>query len=107
MGSGELRDALFRISREGIAKGLTIGEAFRKEPYFPRVVVNLIAISEKTGHLEDVLETLAGFYESETDASIKGLVSFLEPALLVFIGLIVGVIALAVIIPIYQLVGQI
>lgn len=107
VGSGELRDALHRISREGLSKGLTIGDAFRKEAYFPRAVVNLVAISEKSGHLEEVLETLADFYESEIDSSIKALTSFLEPALLIFIGGVVGLIALAVIIPIYQLVGQI
>ena len=106
-GNGELKDALIRISRDGLAKGLTIGEAFKKEPYFPSVVINLIAISEKSGHLEEVLETLSGFYESEIDASIKGLVSFLEPVMLVFIGGIVGLIAISVIVPIYQLVGQV
>lgn len=107
VGAGELRDALHRISREGLSKGLTIGEAFRKEPYFPRAVVNLVAISEKSGHLEDVLQTLGSFYETEIDSSIKTLTSFLEPALLIFIGGVVGLIALAVIIPVYQLVGQI
>jgi len=106
-GIGELRDSLLRISREGLAKGLTIGEAFRREAYFPRVVVNLVAISEQSGHLETVLETLGNFYESEIDASVKGLVSFLEPALLLVIGGVVGAIALSVIIPVYQLVGQV
>ena len=106
-GVGELRDALLRIAREGLAKGLTVGEAFRKEPYFPRVVVNLVAISEQSGHLEEVLETLSKFYESEIDASIKTLVSFLEPALLVVIGGVVGLVAVSVIVPIYQLVGQV
>ncbi|MFH1188786.1 MAG: type II secretion system F family protein [bacterium] len=107
VGSLDLKDALYRISREGISKGLTIGDAFRREPFFPRVVVNLIAISEKAGHLESVLDTFADFYESEIDASIKILVSFLEPALLVVIGFVVGLIALSVIIPIYQLIGQV
>ena len=88
-------------------KGLTVGEAFKRETYFPRVVVNLIAISEKAGHMEDVLQTLSDFYESEVDSSIKILVSFLEPMLLLAIGLIVGLIALAIIVPVYQLVGQI
>ena len=106
-GIGTLRDALLRIANEGLAKGLTIGEAFRKEPYFPRVVVNLVAISEQSGHLEEVLETLANFYESEIDASIKTLVSFLEPALLVVIGGVVGLVAVSVIVPVYQLVGQV
>ncbi len=106
-GVGELRDALIRIAREGLAKGLTVGEAFRKESYFPRVVVNLVAISEQSGHLEEVLETLSKFYESEIDSSTKTLVSFLEPALLVVIGGVVGLIAVAVIVPVYQLIGQV
>ena len=99
----ELREALIRISREGLARGLTVGEAFRREPFFPKVVVNLIGISEKAGHIEDVLGTLADFYASEIDSSLKTLVSFLEPALLLFIGVVIGLIALAIIIPIYQL----
>jgi type IV pilus assembly protein PilC len=106
VGSPELKDSLMRISREGIAKGLTVGDAFKRETCFPHTVTNLIAISEQSGHMDEVLDTLAGFYESEIDSSVKNLVSFLEPALLVMIGLIVGVIALSIIMPIYQLVGQ-
>ncbi|MBI2013594.1 MAG: type II secretion system F family protein [Candidatus Colwellbacteria bacterium] len=104
-GNAELKLALMRVSREGIAKGLTIGEAFQREPYFSRVVVNLIAVSEKAGHIEEILDTLADFYEREIDASIKTLLALLEPALLFFIGILVATIALAIIIPIYQLVG--
>ncbi|MEK7147086.1 MAG: type II secretion system F family protein [Patescibacteria group bacterium] len=106
VGNEDFKNALLRISREGITRGLTIGEAFHREPVFPRVVTNLIAISEKAGHIEDVLATLAGFYESEIDNSIKTLVSFLEPALLFFIGIAIGGIALAIIVPIYQLVTK-
>ena len=106
VGFGELKDSLMRISREGVAKGLTIGEAFRREAVFPRVVVNLMAVSEKAGHIEDILSSLANFYSGEIEAAIKTMVSFLEPALLVGIGIIIGTIALAVIVPIYQLVGQ-
>lgn len=107
VGSSELKNILLRISREGITKGLTVGEAFKRESYFPKVVTNLIAVSEKAGHMEEVLETLSEFYESEIDSSVKILVSFLEPILLLGIGLIVGLIALAIILPVYQLVGQI
>ena len=107
VGSSELKAALLRISREGISKGLTVGEAFRREPIFPRVVVNLIAISEKSGHMEEVLETLSNFYSSESDDSLKTLVSLLEPMLLVFIGIIVAVIALAIIVPVLQLTATI
>lgn len=106
VGNQELRASLRRISREGIAKGLTIGDAFRREAAFPRVVTNLVAISEKAGHVEDILKTLADFYESEIDASVKTLVSFLEPMMLLMIGVVVGTIALSIIVPIYQLVTQ-
>jgi len=103
----ELRLALIRISREGLGGGLTVGEAFRKEHFFPRMVVDLIAISEKAGHIDDVLASLGDFYANEIDSSLKTLVSFLEPILLLAIGVIIGTIALAIIIPIYQLTTQI
>ena len=84
-----------------------MGEAFRRETAFPRVVVNLIAIAEKSGHMEEVLETLSNFYSSESDNTLKTLVSLLEPILLIFIGLVVAVIALSIIVPVLQLVRQI
>lgn len=102
----DIRDALVRISREGVTKGVSLGEAFKREPSFPSVVRNLIAISEKAGHLDEVLATLASFYETEIDAALKTFISFVEPIMLLFIGLVVGVIALSIIVPIYQLVGQ-
>lgn len=100
-----MRDALLRIANEGVARGSHLGAAFRKEAVFPSVVSNLVAISEQAGHIEDVLATLANFYESEVDVSLKRLVSFVEPVLLLVIGTLVGTIALAVILPIYQLVA--
>ena len=97
------QQALTRVAQDGLAKGLTIGEAFRREEVFPKSVVNLIAISEKAGHLDEVLATLADFYESNVNSSVKALVSLLEPILLLSMGLIVAVIALSIIVPIYQL----
>ena len=66
-----------------------------------------MAISEKAGHLEDVLATLAEFYASGVEARIKALVSVLEPMLLLIMGVLVAVIALSIIVPIYQLTTQI
>lgn len=106
VGNLELQRALVRISREGLSRGLTIGEAFRREPFFPRTVANLVAISEKAGHLEEILSTLADFYAKEIDSSLKALVAFLEPLLLLSIGFIIALIALAILIPIYQLTSQ-
>jgi type II secretory pathway component PulF len=102
----EFKFSLRRISEEGLAKGLTVSEAFKREVVFPKLVTNLIAVSEKAGHLEDVLETLSNFYATRVEAAIKSLVSFLEPVLLLSMGLIVGLVAISIIVPIYQLTSQ-
>lgn len=103
VGMPDMRAAITRIAQEGIAKGLTVGEAFRREVLFPKIVSNLIAVSEKSGHLETVLQILSDFYTKEVEGSIKTLVTFIEPIMLLFIGIVIGTIALAVIVPIYQL----
>jgi type II secretory pathway component PulF len=106
VGSQKLKESLLRVAHDGLAKGLTIGEAFRREPVFPKVVTNLIAVSEKAGHIDEVLQTISEFYQTTVEENLKTLVSILEPALLVGMGLIAGVIAAAIILPIYQLTSQ-
>ncbi len=106
VGSKKMEHDLRKIAKEDLVKGLTIGEAFKGSDAFPKTVSTLIAISEKAGHLDEILNTLASFYDAEVDSSLKTLVSFLEPVLLLLIGGVVGTIALAIIVPIYQLVGQ-
>ncbi len=106
VGTQKFRLSLLRIADEGLAKGLTIGDAFRRETVFPKAVTNLVAISEKAGHLDEVLHTLADFYTTNINASVRSLVSVLEPILLIVMGLLVASIALAVIVPVYQLTAQ-
>lgn len=97
-----LAESLRRIAA-GISGGLTVGAAFRREPFFPLTVSSLVSISEKAGHLSEVLFTVSDFYAKEVDTSLKTLVSVIEPILLVVIGSAIGTIALAVVVPIYQL----
>lgn len=106
VGNDDLEAALGRIAREGISRGVSVGDSFRREKIFPHVVTNLMAIGEKAGRLEEILGTLAGFYTNEIDSALKSLVAFVEPVLLIGIGFVVGSIALAVIVPVYQLVSQ-
>ncbi len=106
VGHPDLQASLERIANQGLAHGLTLGDAFRRETSFPAVVTNLVAISEKAGHLDEILETLSRFYESEIDSAIKNSITFIEPILLLIIGVVIGTIALAIIVPIYQLVGK-
>ncbi|KKQ21374.1 MAG: Type IV pilus assembly protein PilC, partial [Candidatus Wolfebacteria bacterium GW2011_GWC1_37_10] len=73
---------------------------------FPNLLINMIAVGERTGTLEEVLKTFSDFYEEEVDNNIKDLTTFLEPILLLIMGLVVGAIALSILLPIYQLVGK-
>ena len=103
----QFRYALLRVANEGLAKGLTIGEAFRRETVLPQSVTSLIAISEKAGHIEEVLATLADFYASNVDSSIKTAVALIEPLMLLIMGALVGIIALSIIVPIYQMTSMV
>ncbi|MDD5152389.1 MAG: type II secretion system F family protein [Candidatus Pacebacteria bacterium] len=90
-----------------IKNGATISDALAKYPkLFPRILVSLIIVGERTGTLHEVLNTFAEFYDEEVDNSLKALTSMLEPILLLIMGLAVGAIALAIVLPIYKLVGS-
>ncbi len=106
VGHPKYEAALLRISKKHLIQGISMGNSFKKETIFPAVVSNLLAIGEKAGHTEEILKTLSTFYETEIDAALKTLVSLLEPLLLMFLGVIIGGIALSLIVPVYQLVGQ-
>jgi type II secretory pathway component PulF len=106
VGVDEYRSALLHIANDGLSKGMTIGEAFRRETVFPHMVSSLVAISERAGHLDEVLATLADFYDANITENIKALVSLLEPAMLLMMGVMVAIIALSIIVPIYQLTTQ-
>ncbi len=106
VGDIQFEQALRRIGQEGVSRGASLGDSFRKEPAFPLVITTLIAVSEKAGHLEEVLGTLSTFYESEIDSAVKSMVTLIEPLMLIILGGIVGLIAMSVIVPIYQLIGQ-
>ncbi len=103
----DMKKAILRVADEGLARGLTLGEAFRGEEVFPQSIRTLISVGEQAGHTEEILVTLADFYESEIDTAVKSLVSLVEPIMLLVIGIIVGGIALSVVLPVYQFVGQV
>ena len=106
--SPKMKEALIRIAKNRLTIGQTLEQALRSEKEsFPQVLINLIGMSEKAGHLEETLNTLAEFYTKEVDATVKGIMSIIEPVLLVFIGLVVALVALSTIVPIYQMVTKI
>jgi type IV pilus assembly protein PilC len=72
---------------------------------FPALVIQMVASGEKTGELPSMLDYVCKMYARETDAKMKSLTSIIEPILIVFLGIVVGFIAMSVIVPIYSLVG--
>ncbi len=93
--------------RQETLQGRTVSEPFSRIPHFPQMVSFMLRIGEETGTMDSHLETLADFYEDETDRAIKSMTSLLEPAMTVFVGLVVGFVAVSVIMPMYQLLGAI
>ncbi len=94
-------------SSEQIRSGIALSRAFGEHSeLFPRLLISMMAVGEKTGTLEKVLKTFSDFYDEEVDHTLKDLTTFIEPILLLFMGLIIGTIALSILLPIYQLVGK-
>ena len=93
-------------SRESVRNGNMLSEPLSKTKVFPPMVVRMIAIGERSGALESLLEKIAEFYDSQVKAMIKSLTSLIEPLLICFMGGIVGVVILSVFLPILNIIGE-
>lgn len=93
-------------SKESVRNGQLLSEPLAAAKVFPPMVVRMIAIGEKTGALEQLLEKIAEFYDSQVKAAIKALTSLIEPLLITFMGVIVGGVVLSVFLPILDVVGK-
>lgn len=91
-------------AKDKVQKGAPLEEAFKgHEKQFPVLAIKMLTVGEKTGNLEQTSEHLALLYEQNVDNITRNLSVLLEPMLLVFMGVLVGGVAIAVILPIYQL----
>jgi type IV pilus assembly protein PilC len=93
-------------TRNSIREGESIAEPLKSSGVFPPMVVQMIAVGEETGELDKMLMKIADFYEVEVDNAVKGLTSIIEPVVIVFMGLIIGGIVLAVFMPMLTLVNS-
>jgi len=93
-------------SRDAVRNGNLLSEPLAEEPVFPPMVVRMIAIGERTGALETLLEKIAEFYDSQVRAQVKALTSLIEPLLITVMGFIVGGVVLAIFAPILDMVGK-
>ena len=86
-------------ARARIREGDRINEPLEKSKMFPPMVVHMITIGEESGALDAMLAKVAEFYESEVDAEIAALTSSIEPVMIVFLGVCVGFIVIALLLP--------
>lgn len=102
-----LENEIFKSELEkvhrGIIDGMTLEQSLRKSPWFPHFMTNMLAVGERGGNLEESLQEIANFYEREVDKTTKMMTALLEPAIILVMGLVVGFIVFAMLLPIFQI----
>jgi type IV pilus assembly protein PilC len=101
-GNKVVEEAILK-SRTSISEGQTISEPLSKSDVFPMMVTQMIAVGETTGALELMLNKIADFYEAEVDVAVATLSSMLEPVIMLFLGVVVGGLVIAMYLPIFKM----
>ena len=104
-GNVVIEQAINRTS-DRIREGRTMAEPLAETKVFPSMVVQMIGVGEQTGALDQMLNKIADFYEEEVDVAVAALTSLLEPVMMVGIGGMVGVILIAMYMPIFSIAGK-
>lgn len=105
-GNRVVRDAIMN-SRASIAGGDTISGPLKKSEVFSPMVIGMISVGEQTGSLVEMLAKIADFYDDEVDAAVGGLLALLEPGIIVFLGVVVGGMIVAMYLPIFDMVNSV
>jgi type IV pilus assembly protein PilC len=105
-GNRVISDAIM-ASRSSIAGGDSISAPLAKSNVFPPMVISMIAVGEQTGGLDEMLSKVADFYDEEVDAAVSNLLSLLEPVMIVFLGVVVGGMVVAMYLPIFDMINAV
>jgi len=105
-GNSMIKGSLIQVHSE-LLQGEGLSAPMSRQKVFPGMLVQMVSVGEETGALDSNMETLAVFYEGEVDRAVDALSAALTPALTIFIGILVGFIAVAVIMLMYSLMGNI
>jgi type IV pilus assembly protein PilC len=101
-GNVVVENALMK-TRQSISEGRTIAEPLMETGIFPPMVVQMIAVGEAAGALDTMLSKIADFYDDEVDAAVDAMTALLEPAMMVFLGGVVGGMIIAMYLPIFKM----
>jgi len=105
-GNRVIHDAVMG-SRASIAGGETISGPLKESGAFPPMVVQMINVGEQTGGLDEMLDKIADFYDDEVDTAVQALLSVLEPIMIIFLGVVVGGMIVAMYLPIFDMINAI
>jgi type IV pilus assembly protein PilC len=105
-GNRVISDAVM-ASRASIAGGDTISAPLARSGVFPPMVISMIAVGEQTGGLDEMLSKIADFYDEEVDAAVGGLLALMEPMMIVFLGVVVGGMVVAMYLPIFDMINAV
>lgn len=97
-----IRDSLSNVVPD-VESGSSIARSLEKVDLMPPLVLQMIAVGEETGNLNEMLETIGSFYEEEIDANVSVLLSLIEPIFILFLGLAVGTIVISMYLPIFKM----
>ncbi len=105
-GNKTVEKAIYNV-RTGIAEGRTMADPLAESGVFPAMVCQMIAVGESTGALDSMLEKIADFYDEQVDQAVENLTSMIEPFMLVFLGVTIGGLVIAMYLPIFKMAGAI
>ncbi|MDQ1497774.1 MAG: type pilus assembly protein PilC [Actinomycetota bacterium] len=94
-------------TQAAVKAGESLARPLEAHPVFPPMVVQMIAVGEETGALDELLEKIADFYDSEVEATVDALTSLIEPLLIVVMGVTVGGMVIALYMPMFSIIGKI
>jgi len=103
-GNRSVEKAIYNV-RSGIAEGRTMADPLQESGVFPPMVCQMIGVGESTGALDAMLEKIADFYDEEVDQAVDNLTSLIEPFMLVFLGVTIGGLVVAMYLPIFKMAG--
>jgi len=90
--------------KEDVTAGKSLTEVLKTNPeIFPPIFVQMVSVGESTGATDEMLNKVADFYDEEVDNAVANLMSMLEPALIIFLGVTIGFIVLSLYLPIFRL----
>jgi type IV pilus assembly protein PilC len=104
-GNAIIEDAIM-VVRKGVESGLTIAQPLKETKVFPAMVIQMIGVGEQTGALDSMLSKIADFYEDEVDQAVANLLVLMEPIMILFLGVAVGGIIVAMYLPLFDLISK-